>query len=201
MNYLFIGSLVGFIAVVPLHFLSLEHWKLNRRFGEEKGKIVGEVLGMASGWGLFIFWIGIWLSPQPPIFADDVKQIIFGELNFARIILLAQIPILFIAVWLGFSALKELSIKVSETHRPIKVVNTGIYNVVRHPQYLAGILGHISLSFLLQAFYSLLVTPFVMTVIYFISWKEERELIREFGKDYEKYMNQVPMFIPRKRKS
>lgn len=120
MNYLFIGSLVGFVAIVPIYFLSLEHWRLNQRFGEEKGKMLGDMLGMVSGWGLFIFWIGIWISPQPQIFTEDFKQVIFGEMSLNQIIMAAQIPIFLIAVWLGGSALKELSLEVSETHRPKK---------------------------------------------------------------------------------
>ena len=30
-----------------------------------------------------------------------------------------------------------------------------------------------------------------------MSWKEEKELIREFGKDYEDYKKSVPMLIPK----
>jgi protein-S-isoprenylcysteine O-methyltransferase Ste14 len=36
-----------------------------------------------------------------------------------------------------------------------------------------------------------------MIYIYLISWKEEKELVKEFGSDYEEYQKRVPMFIPR----
>ena len=33
-----------------------------------------------------------------------------------------------------------------------------------------------------------------------MSWKEEKGLIREFGKEYEDYKKVVPMLIPRLKK-
>ena len=53
------------IAVIPLHFLSVEHLKLQEKYGKEKGTKIGEIYGLISGWGFFFFWIGIWVSPQP----------------------------------------------------------------------------------------------------------------------------------------
>jgi protein-S-isoprenylcysteine O-methyltransferase Ste14 len=41
----------------------------------------------------------------------------------------------------------------------------------------------------------------MVLVVYLISWKEERELVREFGAEYEEYMVRVPMLLPRLRRS
>jgi protein-S-isoprenylcysteine O-methyltransferase Ste14 len=30
-----------------------------------------------------------------------------------------------------------------------------------------------------------------------IAWKEEKELVKEFGETYKKYKENVPMFIPK----
>ena len=51
--------------MVPVHFLSVEHHKLQQKYGEKKGTRIGDIYGLLLGWGLFIFWIGIWISPQP----------------------------------------------------------------------------------------------------------------------------------------
>jgi len=40
----------------------------------------------------------------------------------------------------------------------------------------------------------------MVVLIYLLSWKEEEELIREFGKEYEDYKKKVPMLIPRFRR-
>lgn len=99
--------------------------------------------------------------------------------------------------WLGVQSVREITLKVAETHRTEKIVTTGVYSIVRHPQYLGGLLAHIGISFLLFAWYSLLSTPLMFILIFLISKKEEKELIREFGKEYEEYQKKVPMFIPK----
>jgi protein-S-isoprenylcysteine O-methyltransferase Ste14 len=190
----FCASLVGYIAIVPLYFLSLEHYRIQNWFGDKKGKIFGDFLGVVSGWVFFIFWMGLWVSPQPPLF--EHARVLNSFLIFLYVI---NGFVLILAIWLGVSALRELSLKVSETHRPVKVIKTGVYGISRHPQYLAGVMGHLSLSFILQSKYSLLSTPIVLIVIYVIAIKEERELVREFGSEYEEYRANVPMFIPRMR--
>jgi protein-S-isoprenylcysteine O-methyltransferase Ste14 len=68
---------------------------------------------------------------------------------------------------------------------------------VRHPQYLGGLLAHLGISILLSAFYSLLLTPIMIALVYLISRKEEKEILREFGKEYEDYRDEVPMLIPK----
>ena len=85
MYFWFFICVLGAIAVVPAHFLSVEHTKLQGRYGEKKGKKIGEILGLISGWVFFLFWIGIWISPQPrfniPFFQNLLVFIPF--LNFS----------------------------------------------------------------------------------------------------------------------
>ena len=61
---------------------------------------------------------------------------------------------------------------------------------------MGGLLAHVGFSILLSAWYSLVFTPIVALIVYIISKKEEEELIREFGREYEEYRKKVPMFIP-----
>ena len=44
---------IGMFSVVPVHFISVEHTKLQKKYGKERGIRVGDVLSMISGWGLF----------------------------------------------------------------------------------------------------------------------------------------------------
>ena len=105
-----------------------------------------------------------------------------------------------LGAWSGIVGVKEVTLKVAETHKPEKVINTGIYSKIRHPQYFGAIISHIGISILLSSFYSLLTTPLIILLIYLMSWKEEKELMREFGKEYEDYKKAVPMLIPRLKK-
>ena len=59
--------------MIPLHFLSVKHLKLQESYGKEKGIKIGEIYGLISGWEFFLVWIGIWTSPQPR-FAVSVLQ-------------------------------------------------------------------------------------------------------------------------------
>jgi len=51
----FFVCVLGVIAVMPVHFLSVEHLKLQDRYGEEKGTSIGKIFGVVSGWGFFSF--------------------------------------------------------------------------------------------------------------------------------------------------
>jgi protein-S-isoprenylcysteine O-methyltransferase Ste14 len=37
----------------------------------------------------------------------------------------------------------------------------------------------------------------IIALVYLISGKEEKEILREFGKEYEDYRDKVPMLIPK----
>jgi protein-S-isoprenylcysteine O-methyltransferase Ste14 len=196
----FIISLLGFIAIMLPYFLSLEHLKLEEKYGKEKGKKIGEIYGVISGWVFFLFWLGIWLSPQDrfiiPFFQDFSIQIPIINLTIYLVNFLIFIPLFIMGAWFGIKGVIHTSLKVAETHRAERIATTGVYSIVRHPQYLGGILSHIGFSFLLSGLYSLLVTPLVIALIYTISWKEENELTKEFGQEYADYKKKVPMLIP-----
>ena len=199
----FFISILGLIAALPLHFLSVEHLKLQKRYGREKGNKIGEIYGLISGWGFFFFWIGIWFSPQPrftiPLFQNLSGFVPVVSFSIPLLHLIICIPFLISGAWLAIKGVRETTLKVAETHRTETIVTTGVYSVVRHPQYLGGLLAHAGISFLLSAGYSLLLTPLTVVLIYLISKKEEEELIKEFGKEYEDYKKKAPMLIPRLR--
>ena len=193
--------LFGFAAILLPYSLSLEHLKLEEKYGKEKGKKIGEVFGVISGWGLFLLWFGIWFSPQDrffiPFFQRFSLQIPLLDLTVYLLNFLIFIPFFIVAAWFGIRGVTDTSLRVAETHRTEKVVTTGVYSIIRHPQYFGGILAHIGFSFLMSGLYSLLVTPLVIALVYIISWKEEQELLKEFGQDYEEYKAKVSMFIPK----
>jgi len=196
----FVVSLLGFIVIMIPYFLSLEHQKLEEKYGKEKGKKIGEIYGLISGWGFFLFWFGIWFSPQErfiiPFLQDFSFQISILCLTIYLVNFLIFIPFFVAGAWFGIKGVSHTTLKVAETHRAKKIVTTGVYSIVRHPQYLGGILAHIGFSFLFSAWGSLIVTPLIIVLIYIISWKEEKELTKEFGSKYSDYQKKVPMLLP-----
>lgn len=194
--------MLGAIALVPIHFLSVEHLKLQERYGKDKGIRLGEVYSLISGWGFFLFWAGIWFSSQPrftvPVFADLAFAVPVVNFLISIVHLVIFAPFFLVGAWLGIEGVKQTTLKVAETHRAEEVVTSGVYSLVRHPQYLGGLLAHVGISFLLSAWLSLLFTPLVVVLLYVVSRKEEEELVKEFGKEYEDYKKKVSMFMPRR---
>ncbi len=197
-------SVLAELAILPIYFLSLEHTKLQQKYGLEKGNKIGDALGLISGWGFFLFLFGIWLSPQPRFTIPILQELSFIipiiDFPIPLVHLIVFVPIIVVVLWIALKGVAEVTLKVAETHRAEKVVTTGIYSVIRHPQYLGSLLAHLAISILLSALYSLLLTPLLIVYIYLIAWKEEKELVKEFGQEYEEYQGRVPMFIPKLRK-
>ena len=200
----FIFSILGMCFMVPLHFLSVEHLKFQKKYGTDKGNKITGILGLTSGWGFFIFWFGIWISPQPRLIIPFMQNpsIIIPIINFLIPIfyLLISVPFILIGAWFGIVSVRETSLKVAETHRTEKIVSTKIYSLIRHPQYFGGLMAHIGISFLLSSFFSLILTPLVILLNFLVAWKEEKELIKEFGDTYKNYRERVPMFFPKFKK-
>ena len=199
MNWLMI-SVLAFTLNVLLYHVSVEHRRLEERFGVERGRLVGDALGLVSGWGMFVYWMGIWVSPQNRFtvpFGSSALRLMGMEVTLAHLI----VSVLFLApaVVFGVGGVMELGLRVSETHRPEAVVKTGMYAHVRHPQYFGGFMAHMGVSVLLSARDSLLLSPVILLLLYIICRKEEAELVNEFGEDYAKYRERVPMLLPRIR--
>ena len=194
-------SVLAELAILPIYFLSLEHTKLQQKYGLEKGNKIGDILGLISGWGFFLFLFGIWLSPQPrftiPILQEMSINLPIIDFPIHLVHLLIFMPIIVVVLWLSLKGVTEVTLKVAETHRAEKVITTGVYSIIRHPQYLGALLAHLAISILLSALYSLLLTPLLIVYIYLIAWKEEEELVKEFEQEYEEYQTRVPMFIPK----
>lgn len=74
-----------------------------------------------------------------------------------------------------------------------KVVDAGFYAVVRHPQYLGGVLALFVATPLLYPHWLFVVLGIPGIVI--LAWstrEEERGLMERFGDDYRSYMRRVP---------
>jgi protein-S-isoprenylcysteine O-methyltransferase Ste14 len=187
-----------FVAVI-LHFRSVEHIRLRRRYSEDRAIRIGKIYGLVSGWMEFAFLLGLWFSPQPrfmiPMFSD--LSILIVGFSVPVLHLVTSLPLVLFGAWVAIRGVAEVGFDVAETHRaPKRLVTDGAYGFVRHPQYLGWVLSHVGVSFLLSVWYSMLFTPVLVVLIYLISKKEEDELIKEFGREYEDYQRKVPMLIP-----
>ncbi|MCD4671632.1 MAG: isoprenylcysteine carboxylmethyltransferase family protein [Anaerolineaceae bacterium] len=72
------------------------------------------------------------------------------------------------------------------------LVDTGIYGVVRHPQYLAGILLNVALPLITPHWTVTTLGLIASTITCLNTFDEEKGCIEKFGEDYRRYMEEVP---------
>lgn len=73
-----------------------------------------------------------------------------------------------------------------------ELVDQGIYAIVRHPQYLAGMLISLALP-LITHHWAVAVLGVVTAAIYYLNtFDEEASVIEKFGDQYREYMQRVP---------
>ena len=72
------------------------------------------------------------------------------------------------------------------------LVEGGLYGVVRHPQYLAGILLNLALILISQHWLVVVLGLPAMVLMYVEIQKADHNEIEKFGDDYRVYMDHVP---------
>jgi protein-S-isoprenylcysteine O-methyltransferase Ste14 len=80
-----------------------------------------------------------------------------------------------------------------------KLVTTGIYRYVRHPQYLGFLLVTLGMNVQWLTILTLALWPVLAIVYYRLAKKEEKDAEEKFGEEYLKYKQRVPAFLPRMR--
>ena len=74
-----------------------------------------------------------------------------------------------------------------------RLVDTRVYGVVRHPQYLGGILSIFVTTLLWYPHWLFGVLGFLGALVVYMGAKEEdRRLVEQFGDEYRRYMQRVP---------
>jgi len=73
-----------------------------------------------------------------------------------------------------------------------KLVKIGLYSIIRHPQYTAGILLSLALIFVSQTIVIVLLGLGVIPLLYFDILKADEYNIKKFGEEYKEYMKNVP---------
>jgi len=118
-----------------------------------------------AGWGV---WSGV----------DPVKMNISSYIS---------IPIGVILTVTGFGLFIYSEMKKGGVGEKEELVSTGIYSKIRHPMYVGIILFHIGYPFMFKSFIACLST--ILWAAFIFTWKyfEEKNLERQFGKQYIEY--------------
>ena len=76
--------------------------------------------------------------------------------------------------------------------RTTKLVDSGLYSIVRHPQYLAGVLMAIALALIAQHWLVAALGAVTAVTSYAGTFYEEQSCISQFGDAYRDYADRVP---------
>lgn len=80
--------------------------------------------------------------------------------------------------------------RVIEIQENQKVIDTGLYSVVRHPMYLSAIILYLASALVLGSFYALIPMAFLPFLLAFRILNEE-ELLKNELPGYKEYMEKV----------
>jgi len=101
----------------------------------------------------------------------------------------------------GYLAKTGLSIVFGEEREKPGVIRKGVFGVIRHPVYMSEILLYLGFLMLSISLAAAVMWIIEIVFLHYISRHEEKLLLERFGKEYEQYMQEVPMWFPRLRKS
>jgi protein-S-isoprenylcysteine O-methyltransferase Ste14 len=91
--------------------------------------------------------------------------------------------------------------ELNPDHQLRGVVRTGVYDRVRHPRYLLYMLMILSMAFLTGA-QPIFLLAFLNVLLYqVLAPFEERELLDQYGPQYEDYRRSVPRFLPQLKRT
>jgi protein-S-isoprenylcysteine O-methyltransferase Ste14 len=73
-----------------------------------------------------------------------------------------------------------------------KLVDTGIYSIVRHPQYITWMWWAVAGMFLFQHWIAVCLGIPIIPLTYIDLINADKDGIKKFGEDYKRYMQKVP---------
>jgi protein-S-isoprenylcysteine O-methyltransferase Ste14 len=80
-----------------------------------------------------------------------------------------------------------------------KLVKTGLYKYIRHPQYLGFLLITVGLNVMWLTIITLMMWPVLALLYWRLAKREDKEMEEQFGDEFQEYKRKVPGFIPRLR--
>lgn len=80
-----------------------------------------------------------------------------------------------------------------------ELVTDGIYRYIRHPQYTGFLLITLGMIFDWATLPMLIMWPVMAVLYYRLARREEKEMLAEFGAQYDGYRQRTGMFLPRLR--
>jgi len=160
----------------------MKHRRADNLAGEHRIGDIGQLT-------LYCLFMALWISDMLLDYSNFLNEYVPTGIRFP-----IGIMILIISGYMAGTGLWIIFGKKSQSQG---VVRKGVFRFVRHPIYLSEILLYLGLLLLNISLVAALVWIIAILFLHYISRYEERLLLVRFGKEYEQYMRDVPMWIPR----
>jgi len=133
-------------------------------------------------------------------FVNLVFFLFYREATAGLLILRAAIgtPIVLLSFYFESKSCSVLGKPQSHPQEIRKLITSGIYSKMRHPVYLGRMLMNLGFLIIFPIVPMLIVAIVFVIVWYLMALHEEMLLMKKFGRNYKKYREKVPMFIPKK---
>ncbi len=134
------------------------------------------------------------------VFVNLVFFLFYKEATAGLLILRAAIgtPIVLLSFYFESKSCAVLGKPQRHPQEIRKLVTCGIYSKMRHPVYLGRMLMNLGFLIIFPILPMLIVAIVFVIVWYLMALYEEMNLMKKFGRNYKKYKERVPMFIPKK---
>lgn len=86
---------------------------------------------------------------------------------------------------------------ITSKQKPKGVMTTGVFRYVRHPLYLASILGYFGLAVSTASLFSFMLLIGIFIFHNYIAGYEENLLVIKYGEEYISYKERTGKWIPR----
>lgn len=152
---------------------------------------------LAVGRARFLSIIVICIPPLLlPFIAQPRMAGAFSPASIAIGIVLMGIAIyIWTMYFLGYRRIMEAIGGFHQTESKY-LITTGLYGKVRHPIYTGCFFTALGWYFLWRALHGLLFMPVILANILIQIFLEEKYLSKEFGDEYARYRQKVPMLFP-----
>jgi protein-S-isoprenylcysteine O-methyltransferase Ste14 len=180
-----LGSVALLFIAIIIDF-TLFHEKKNTR--KEKKSIVET--GTMTGFLLLYYVILSATKNQSMI--EDIEISRFIALFGALLVFVGSVMNIIARFTLGANWANQ--IKIYDNHR---LVNDGLYRIVRHPLYSSIILMFFGASISYINFYSWLSVVFIFIPFMYYRAKQEEKLLSDVFPEYAEYRRKTGMFFPK----
>ena len=180
---------------IVFKFLAPRNWKEWRNAGVLQAFIIALYVEM-YGFPLSIYFLTSfldldipWLHMKGHLWATLLG---WGETG-AIIEMFIGLGIVFVGIALIIMGWR----RIYSAQREDTLVTGGVYSYMRHPQYTGIYLVLFGQLIHWPTLPTLLLFPPIVYLYYYLAKREEKAMLEKFGREYERYLEQVPMFFPK----